>query len=165
MSVRPLYSFSVGIDSRRQYLTSIDVRFWRLELDIRWCNTEQLPRHLSLILTLICRLHYDLISVVAYYINHLAMTTGDMNTNTESNSFCESSTSFLFTELVITMKYGGGFLCNLVFTEWRQCVSQNSKCLNRNQPFQCGDRLKTSESDVLRRQILTSKDGPRTNNN
>ena len=28
--------------------------------------------------------------------------------------------------------------------------------------FQCGDRLYTSESDVYRRQILTSKDGPRT---
>ena len=27
--------------------------------------------------------------------------------------------------------------------------------------FQCGDRLWTSESDVCRRQILTSKDGPR----
>ena len=29
-------------------------------------------------------------------------------------------------------------------------------------PFQCGDRLYTSESDVNRRQILTYKDGPRT---
>ena len=28
-------------------------------------------------------------------------------------------------------------------------------------PFQCGDRLYTSESDVYRRQILTYKDGPR----
>ena len=28
--------------------------------------------------------------------------------------------------------------------------------------FQCGDRLHTSESDVYRRQILTYKDGPRT---
>ena len=28
--------------------------------------------------------------------------------------------------------------------------------------FQCGDRLYTSESDVYRRQILTYKDGPRT---
>ena len=28
--------------------------------------------------------------------------------------------------------------------------------------FQCGDRLYTSESDVYRRQILTCKDGPRT---
>ena len=30
------------------------------------------------------------------------------------------------------------------------------------QPLQCGDRLYTSESDVCRRQILTYKDGPRT---
>ena len=29
-------------------------------------------------------------------------------------------------------------------------------------PFQCGGRLYTSESDVHRRQILTYKDGPRT---
>ena len=29
-------------------------------------------------------------------------------------------------------------------------------------PFQRGDRLHTSESDVFRRRILTSKDGPRT---
>ena len=29
-------------------------------------------------------------------------------------------------------------------------------------PFQCGDRLYTSESDVCRRQILAYKDGPRT---
>ena len=28
-------------------------------------------------------------------------------------------------------------------------------------PFQRGDRLYTSESDVCRRQILTYKDGPR----
>ena len=28
--------------------------------------------------------------------------------------------------------------------------------------FQCGDRLYKSESDVYRRQILTYKDGPRT---
>ena len=28
--------------------------------------------------------------------------------------------------------------------------------------FQCGDRLYTSESDVYRRQILTYKDGTRT---
>ena len=34
--------------------------------------------------------------------------------------------------------------------------------LQRFQLFQCGDRLYTSESDVYRRQILTSKDGPRT---
>ena len=36
-----------------------------------------------------------------------------------------TSTSFVFTELANTMKYGGGFLCNLVFIEWRHCVSQN----------------------------------------
>ena len=36
-----------------------------------------------------------------------------------------TSTSFIFTELANTMKYGGGFLYNLVFTEWRHCVSQN----------------------------------------
>ena len=36
-----------------------------------------------------------------------------------------TSTSFVFTELANTMKYGGGFLYNLVFTEWRYCVSQN----------------------------------------
>ena len=36
-----------------------------------------------------------------------------------------TSTSFVFTELVNTMKYGGGSLYNLVFTEWRHCVSQN----------------------------------------
>ena len=34
-------------------------------------------------------------------------------------------TSFVFTELTNTMKYGGGFLYNLFFTEWRHCVSQN----------------------------------------
>ena len=36
-----------------------------------------------------------------------------------------TSTSFLFTELANTMKYGEGFLYNLVFTVWRHCVSQN----------------------------------------
>ena len=36
-----------------------------------------------------------------------------------------TSTFFVFTELANTMKYGGGFLNNLVFTEWRHCVSQN----------------------------------------
>ena len=34
--------------------------------------------------------------------------------------------------------------------------------LERFKFFQCGDRLYTSESDVCRRQILTYKDGPRT---
>ena len=33
-------------------------------------------------------------------------------------------TSFVFTKLANTMKYGGGFLYNLVFTEWRHCFSQ-----------------------------------------
>ena len=36
-----------------------------------------------------------------------------------------TSTSFVFTELANTMKYGGGVLYNLVFTAWRHCVSQN----------------------------------------
>ena len=36
-----------------------------------------------------------------------------------------TSTSFVFTELADTMKYGGEFLYNLVFSEWRHCVSQN----------------------------------------
>ena len=34
-------------------------------------------------------------------------------------------TSFVFTELANTMKYGGGVLYNLAFTEWRHWVSQN----------------------------------------
>ena len=36
-----------------------------------------------------------------------------------------TSTSFVFTELANTMKYGGGFLYNLASTEWRHCASQN----------------------------------------
>ena len=36
-----------------------------------------------------------------------------------------TSTSRVFTELANAMKYGGGFLYNLIFTEWRHCVSQN----------------------------------------
>ena len=36
-----------------------------------------------------------------------------------------TTTSFVFTELANTMKYGGGLSYNLVFTEWRHCVSQN----------------------------------------
>ena len=36
-----------------------------------------------------------------------------------------TSTSFVFTELANTMDYGGGFLYNLIFTEWCHCVSQN----------------------------------------
>ena len=36
-----------------------------------------------------------------------------------------TSTFFVFTELANAMKYGGGFLYNLVFTEWRHFVSQN----------------------------------------
>ena len=32
----------------------------------------------------------------------------------------------------------------------------------KEQPFQRGDRLYAAESDVCRRQILTYKDGPRT---
>ena len=36
-----------------------------------------------------------------------------------------TSTSFVFTELANTMKYGEGLLYNLVFTKWRHCVSQN----------------------------------------
>ena len=37
-----------------------------------------------------------------------------------------TAASFVFTDLANTMEYGGGFLYNLVFTEWRHCVSQNS---------------------------------------
>ena len=33
---------------------------------------------------------------------------------------------------------------------------------SKNKPFQCEDRLQTSESDVWSRQILTSKVGHRT---
>ena len=36
-----------------------------------------------------------------------------------------TSTSFVFSKLANTIKYGGGFVYNLVFTEWRHCVSQN----------------------------------------
>ena len=36
-----------------------------------------------------------------------------------------TSTSFVFTELANTIKCGGGFLYNLIFIEWRHCVSQN----------------------------------------
>ena len=36
-----------------------------------------------------------------------------------------TSKSFVFTDLANTMKYGEGFLFNLVFTAWRHCVSQN----------------------------------------
>ena len=36
-----------------------------------------------------------------------------------------TSPSFVFTELANTVKYGGGFIYNLVFTEWRHCVLQN----------------------------------------
>ena len=36
-----------------------------------------------------------------------------------------TSTSFVFTEVAHTIRYGGGFLYNLVFTEWVHCVSQN----------------------------------------
>ena len=36
-----------------------------------------------------------------------------------------TSTSCVFTELANTMKYGEGFLYNLVFTEWCHCVPQN----------------------------------------
>ena len=39
-----------------------------------------------------------------------------------------TSTFFVFTELANTMKYGGGFLYNLLFTEWLHCVSQNEVC-------------------------------------
>ena len=34
-------------------------------------------------------------------------------------------TSFVFTELANIMKFGGWVLYNLVFTEWRHCVSQS----------------------------------------
>ena len=40
------------------------------------------------------------------------------------------------------------------------CHVDNMPCMSL--PFQCGDRLYTSESDVCRRQILMYKDGPRT---
>ena len=36
-----------------------------------------------------------------------------------------TSTSFVLTELANTMNYWGMFWYNLVFTEWRNCVSQN----------------------------------------
>ena len=36
-----------------------------------------------------------------------------------------TSISYVFTELANIMKYGGGFLYNLVFTEWRHSVLQN----------------------------------------
>ena len=43
--------------------------------------------------------------------------------------------SFVFTELANIMKYRGGFLYNLVFTEWRHCVSQTtSKTTTRHWP-------------------------------
>ena len=37
-----------------------------------------------------------------------------------------------------------------------------AKAMMPTSPFQCGDRLYTSESDVCRRQIMTCKDGPCT---
>ena len=55
--------------------------------------------------------------------NHAVPVRGFQRNSILSNSL--STTSFVFTELANTMKYGGGFLCNLVFTEWRHCISQN----------------------------------------
>ena len=46
-----------------------------------------------------------------------------------------TSTSFAFTELANTIKYGGGFLYNHDFTEWRHCVSQiRERSLNIHLP-------------------------------
>ena len=43
----------------------------------------------------------------------------------ETTISIEGTASFVFTELANTMKYGGGFLYNLLFTELHHCVSQN----------------------------------------
>ena len=51
-----------------------------------------------------------------------------------------TSTSFVFTELADTMKYGKGFLYNLVFTEWRHCVLQN---IYSSRSVKVGDCQKT----------------------
>ena len=46
---------------------------------------------------------------------------------------------------------------------WASVIDAVS-ALMQHQPFQCGDRLYTPESDVCRRQILTYKVDPRTEN-
>ena len=53
------------------------------------------------------------------YVVHAVETEYDILWNSMT------STSFVFTELADTMKYGGEFLYNLVFTEWRHFVSVN----------------------------------------
>ena len=55
----------------------------------------------------------------------LGWVSSDYNIIAYSVKLFMTSTSFVFTELANTMKYGGGFLDNLVFTEGRHCVSQN----------------------------------------
>ena len=41
-------------------------------------------------------------------------------------------------------------------------IGPQTATLAQHEPSKCGDRLYTSKSDVLRRQILTFNDGPRT---
>ena len=55
------------------------------------------------------------------------------------------------------------FRCQLHFqSSWTPVSHHDMTGYSVTEPFQCGDRLCTSESDVSRRQILTYKDGPRT---
>ena len=53
-------------------------------------------------------------------------------------------------------------LCDAGLTLKKHWVNHGTDIWGDRQPFQCADRLYTSESDVYRRQILTYKDDPRT---
>ena len=53
----------------------------------------------------------------------MAIANSDLNRVILWNS--RTLTSFVFTELASTMKYGEGVLYNLVFTEWHHWVSHN----------------------------------------
>ena len=51
---------------------------------------------------------------------------------------------------------------HLIFYRSQLIYMTISTCKFSACPFQCGDRLYTSVSDVCRRQMLTYKDDPRT---
>ena len=70
-----------------------------------------------------------------------------LNTGSALSTYLNTSTSKLH---IVQYLYKCSFRRHIDWISWKY------------QPFQCGNRLYTSESDVCRRQILTYKDGPRT---
>ena len=122
-----IHRYQVGIKKSAPTgnVCSIDWSWWDCN---RTCvNDRASDNHCTLSRSMSVKHKTHLISYLQLYVNIWGAIACHILSPQYTSFLWNSmtSTSFIFTELANTMRYGRGFLYNLVFTEWRHCVPQN----------------------------------------